>query len=695
MTNVLDTLNQEQRLAAEAVNGPVMVFAGAGTGKTKTLIARIIHMINDENINPRNILAITFTKKATAEMRERLSAHMEDGKASLVHISTIHSLCNRILRRNIEYLGYKRDFEIIDDEEIQKVLTDVYKKENIDRKLYSPKAMAKMIGDYKNGIRPLRGEEQKVSELYQGYLKENNMLDFDDLLIFTNKVLDIKEVLEYYQELFKYILVDEFQDTNIEQYEIIKKLASKYRNIFVVGDDDQSIYSFRGACIDNILSFSKRDFKDAKVFKLQENYRSNQSILNGANSLIKNNTIREPKELFTNIKGIQKPVIVHDAYYYEDEVRFVVNEITHLVNHEKYTYSDIAILYRNNALSRNFELGLIESKIPYNLYGGFSYLKRKEIKDIISYFRFIIDDTKLAHFKRIIDRPSRGIGDKTIEKIESIMQETGTNVLGAIKVLYKANPSTKNKSLDEFRQIIEGLQESIEKMSLVSFFDELINKTGYLEMLKEEDTEEANRVNNLMEFKSILYKVEETFENQDLSQKDKIQTSLDEIILDQSYGDEDKKEGVTLSTIHSVKGLEFKVVFVVGLEEGIFPSIREEQDVEEERRVAYVAFTRAKERLYLTSSTRRLIYGRVVRNQKSRFMMEFLLSNDLQEMVKETQEEEKQKGEMKVGSKVNHTFFGYGMVIALDDKFAQILFEKDNSIRKITKDHPTISVVNE
>ena len=275
------------------------------------------------------------------------------------------------------------------------------------------------------------------------------------------------------------------------------------------------------------------------------------------------------------------------------------------------------------------------------------------------------------------------------------MQETGTNVLGAIKVLYKANPSTKNKSLDEFRQIIEGLQESIEKMSLVSFFDELINKTGYLEMLKEEDTEEANRVNNLMEFKSILYKVEETFENQDLSQKDKIQTSLDEIILDQSYGDEDKKEGVTLSTIHSVKGLEFKVVFVVGLEEGIFPSIREEQDVEEERRVAYVAFTRAKERLYLTSSTRRLIYGRVVRNQKSRFMMEFLLSNDLQEMVKETQEEEKQKGEMKVGSKVNHTFFGYGMVIALDDKFAQILFEKDNSIRKITKDHPTISVVNE
>lgn len=693
MSNVLDTLNQEQKLAASTVEGPVMVFAGAGTGKTKTLIARIIHMINDKNIDPRNILAITFTKKATAEMRERLSAHMEEGKASLVHISTIHSLCNRILRKTIEYLGYKRDFEIIDDEEIQKVLTDVYKKENIDRKLYSPKVIAKIIGDYKNGIRPLYGEEKRIYELYQGYLKENNMLDFDDLLIFTNKVLDIKEVLDYYQALYKYILVDEFQDTNIEQYEIVKKLASKYRNIFVVGDDDQSIYSFRGACVDNILSFSKKDFKDAKVFKLQENYRSNQSILNGANSLIKNNTIREPKELFTNLSGPSKPIIVHDAYYYEDEVRFVVNEISHLVNHEKYAYSDIAILYRNNALSRNFELGLIESKIPYNLYGGFSYLKRKEIKDIISYLRFIIDDSKLVHFKRIIDRPSRGIGDKTIEKIQTIMSEKQINVLEAIKMLYEANPSTKNKSLEEFRLIIEGLQDSIEKMDLVSFFDELVDKTGYLEMLKEEDTEETNRVNNLMEFKSILYKVEETFENQELSQKDKIQTSLDEIILDQSYGDEDKNEGITLSTIHSVKGLEFKVVFVVGLEEGIFPSIRDEVDIEEERRVAYVAFTRAKEKLYLTSSTRRLIYGRVVRNQKSRFLTEFLISNELQEMVKE--DTEKQKGEMKVGCKVNHTFFGYGMVIAMDDKFVQILFEKDNTIRKITKDHPTISVVNE
>lgn len=695
MASILETLNQEQRQAATSIDGPVMVFAGAGTGKTKTLIARIIYMINEAGINPRNILAITFTKKATAEMRERLNASLDSGEANLVHISTIHSLCNRILRRHIEYLGYKRDFEIIDDEEIQKVLTDVYKQNGIDRKLYSPKAMAKMIGDFKNGIRPLRPEEKRVCDLYNEYLKKNNMLDFDDLLIFTNKVLEIPEVLAYYQDWYKYILVDEFQDTNVEQYDIIKKLASKYQNVFVVGDDDQSIYSFRGACVDNILNFSKKDYPNAKVFKLLQNYRSSQSILNGANSLIKNNTMREPKELYTKITSLNHPVVVHDAYYYEDEVRFVTNEIIHLVNQEHYEYSDIAILYRNNALSRNFELGLIENKIPYNIFGGFSYLKRKEIKDVISYFRFILDDTKLVHFKRIIDRPSRGIGDKTIDKIDTIMEENGVSVLEAIKILYEANPSAKNQSLNEFREITEGLQKELEKMTLVEFFEELINKTGYLAMLKEEDTEEINRVDNLMEFKSILYKVEETFEDQNMTQKEKIEVSLDEIILDQSYGDEEKVKGVTVSTIHSVKGLEFKVVFVIGLEEGIFPSIREELDMEEERRVAYVAFTRAKEKLYLTSSNRRLIYGRVVRNQKSRFLTEFLVSKDLQQMVEEQVSKKKEKGEIKVGSKVSHMYFGYGIVVACDDKFIQILFEKDNTIRKITKGHPTISAVDE
>ncbi len=695
MTNVLDTLNNEQRLAATEIYGPVMVFAGAGTGKTKTLIARIINMIQNEHINPRNILAITFTKKATAEMRERLTNFIGDQTAHLVHISTIHSLCNRILRKYIPLLGFQKDFEIIDDEEMLKVIGEIIKENRIDRKLYPPRAILKMIGDYKNGLRSLDAEEENIYDLYQKYLKENNMVDFDDLLIFTDKLLDDENVRSYYQDLYRFILVDEFQDTNEIQYQIIKKLASHERNLFVVGDDDQSIYSFRGACVDNMLNFTKRDYPDAKVYKLCQNYRSNDAILKGSNSLIKYNVMREPKELFTDKIGPTTSVMVHDTYYYEDEVRYVINEIIHLVNHEKYQYSDIAILYRNNAISRNFELELIENGIPYNVYGGFSYLKRKEIKDIISYLRFIVDTNKIVHFKRIIDRPSRGIGEKTLAKLFMMMCDDNISLLEAIDRLYEENPSSKNKSLKEFKDIIVELQADLEKKNLVEFFDELIDKTGYLKMLEQEDSEDTNRVANLMEFKSILYKIEEAFEDSDLTQKEKIEVSLDEIILDQSYGEEQVTNAVTLSTIHSVKGLEFRAVFVVGLEEGIFPSIRDDTDIEEERRVAYVAFTRAKDLLFISCSSRRLIYGRVVKNQKSRFLKEFLLSEDLQQMVEKNKEAKKIEGEIKVGSKINHTYFGYGMVIASDDRFVQILFEKDNTIRKITKDHPTISLVSE
>lgn len=693
MENVLNTLNKEQKSAALTIEGPVLVFAGAGTGKTKTLIARIINMIENVHIDPNTILAITFTKKATAEMRDRLSNAIGDTKASNVHISTIHSLCNRILRRHIPYLGYRRDFEIIDDEEIMKVLTEIYRVESIDRKLYPPRGMIKAIGDFKNGLRQLKDSEETIFNLYEKYLKENNMVDLDDLLIFTNQLLDIPEVLEYYQNYYKYILVDEFQDTNRIQYELIKKLGGKYHNIFVVGDDDQSIYSFRGACVDNMLGFTK-DFPEAKKFILTQNYRSSDIILKGANALIKNNTMREQKDLFSEIKGKINDVTVHDAYYYEDEVRYVINEIAHLINHYNYEFDDIAILYRNNALSRNFELGLIESRIPYNIYGGYSYLKRKEIKDIISYLRFIIDDTRIVHFKRIIYRPSRGIGEKTLAKLFECMDENKMSILEAIDEVNRTTPSTKNQALKEFKDIIVELRRDLEKMPLTDFFDVLIEKTGYLEMLKQEDEDEADRVANLKEFKSILYNVEENLQDQGLTQSEKIQISLDEIILDQSFGDDKQTKGIVLSTVHSIKGLEFKAVFVVGLEEGIFPAIREDVDMEEERRVAYVAFTRAKERLYLTCANRRLIYGRIVRNPKSRFLTEFLISADFQEMIDKQNQEKAKKGEIKVGTKIVHTFFGYGMVIAMDDKFVQIIFEKDNTIRKITKDHPTISAID-
>ena len=314
-----------------------------------------------------------------------------------------------------------------------------------------------------------------------------------------------------------------------------------------------------------------------------------------------------------------------------------------------------------------------------------------EIKDN----KIIVDESKLVHFKRIIDRPARGIGEKTLEKLFQVMEENNTTLLNGIDILYESNPSSKNKALKDFKDVIVELKEDITKMNLVEFFDNLVTKTGYLDMLKAEDNEDTNRVNNLMEFKSILFKVEESLEDQGLSQLEKIHICLDEIILDQSYGDQKEIEGITVSTIHSIKGLEFKAVFVIGLEEGLFPSIREEIDIEEERRVAYVAFTRAKEKLYLTCSSRRLIYGRIVRNQKSRFLTEFLLSNDLKTCIEKQEETKKIQSEIKVGSKIIHTFFGYGMVIACDEKFVQILFEKDNTIRKITKNHPTITLANE
>jgi len=626
MNDLLDALNEQQLIAATSVEGPVMVFAGAGTGKTKTLIARIIYMIKEKNIKPYNILAITFTKKATAEMRERLDANLGREQASKVHISTIHSLCARILRRFIQNLGYKKDFEIIDDEEMLKILGEIYKENKVDRKIFSPRAMVKMISDYKNGLQVLRSKEKEIYELYEQYLRNNNMVDFDDLLILADKLLDIPEILDFYQEWYHYILVDEFQDTNAIQYEIIKKLASKNKNLFVVGDDDQSIYSFRGACVDNMLNFAKTDYPNALVVKLVQNYRSNNKILKGANSLIKNNVMREPKELFTEIVGNETSVIVHDSYYYEDEVRYVINEIIHLVNHEHYEYSDIAILYRNNAISRNFELALIENSLPYSIYGGFSYLKRKEVKDIISYLRFIIDAAKVVHFKRIIDRPSRGIGDKTLEKLYNTMEEGNLDVLQAIDALYENNPSSKVVALKKFKDEITELRDDLEKYDLVTFFDKLLEKTGYLEMLKAEDTEEANRVNNVMEFKSILYRVEEIFEDSDLTQREKIESTLDEIILDQSYGEETVNKSITLSTIHSIKGLEFRAVFVVGLEEGIFPHSRSisfgapSGELEEERRLMYVGITRAKDDLYLSFAQRRRVWGDVKMFPKSRFI---------------------------------------------------------------------------
>lgn len=694
MQDYLNILNPEQLEAVKTVDGPVMVFAGAGTGKTKTLISRIVYMVKECNIKPYNILAITFTKKATNEMRERLEqAIAADSK--LVHISTIHSLCAMILRRNASKIGYARNFEVIDEDDQVKVLNEIYKKEDINRRTLTPKVALKAIGDFKNGsCNELLGLLTKVYEEYQKYLKEHNMMDFEDLLVLTEQLLkENEDVRSFYQNEFKYILVDELQDTNAVQYEIVNLLCGENENIFAVGDDDQSIYSFRGAKIENMIKF-KEDHPKAKIIKLVQNYRSTNMILKGSNALIKNNKIREPKELFSKNEGSKNDVIVQEAYYYEDEIRYITNEIATLVLHHGYKYSDIAVIYRNGALSRNFELAFIQDRIPYNIYGSYAFLKRKEVKDMISYLRFIADPSKIVHFKRIINVPSRGVGEKTIDKLQEYMKEYNCDILSSIDVFKQNNNTSKTEALLEFKKTIEELHDSLNTMPLPDFFDHMLEVTGYMEMLKEEaEVEEVNRIDNVQEFKSILYQLEYDNLEQDLSRAEKIEIGLDELLLDTSTIDDHTKDGVVLSTIHSVKGLEFRAVFVVGLEEGIFPAVREEVDMEEERRVAYVAVTRAKEKLYITCASRRLIYGRMVRNPKSRFLMEYLKAEDIKQAVEEKQATVALPGEIEIGSRVNHKFFGNGLVIAKDDLYVQILFDKDQAIKKIAKGHPTLTKI--
>lgn len=681
--SILDNLNAEQKEAVKQINGPVMVFAGAGTGKTRTLTSRIIYMVEECFIAPRNILAITFTNKATKEMKNRVTNQL-GSKGYEVNISTIHSLCARILRRNCLQLGYQRDFEIIDEDEQQKILSELFKSNKIERKVFSPKTAIKIISDYKNGRGALYGLVEEVYGKYQEYLKENNLIDFDDLLVLVKELFtNFPETLGYYQESFKYIMVDEFQDTDELQYSIIKLLADKHKNIFVVGDDDQSIYSFRGACVENMFQF-KRDYPDAVIIKLVRNYRSSNAILRGANAVIKNNVIREPKELISDIEDKPNSVIIQETYYYDDEARYVASEIQSMVHKGYCEYKDIAVIYRNSVLSRLFEIEFINNRIPYNIYGGFSYMKRKEIKDILAYLRFIVNPDKLIHFKRIINQPARGIGDKTLTKLFDCMEQQNLSLFEAIEYVNANAPSTKNAALKEFKDTIVYLQNEIENVSLTEFFDLVIEKTGYLEMLQNEyDNEEGNRIDNLNDFKSILIQIDEFYEGE-LNQIEKIKYGFDDVILEQDQKDEKNPNGVILSTVHSIKGLEFKVVFVVGLEEGIFPSAREDIDMEEERRVAYVAFTRAKERIYLTCSTTRLIYGRVVRNPKSRFLLEYL--NAHQELAKE-EKPKLEPAEIKEGTKVFHDDFGPGIVIAVSSIFFQIVFDRDQSLRKIMKGH--------
>lgn len=702
MSSILDVLNNEQQEACKTVDGPVIVYSGAGTGKTRTLTARVAYMVSECHIKPYYILAITFTKKATNEMRERLNTLLADDSHYL-NISTIHSLCVKILRHHIDRLGYKKNFEILDDDDSIKAVAEIIKKLDFDKNVISPRSISAIISNFKNGMSQIPSKFMPIYEGYEAELKNNNQLDFDDLLIKVDELFtNYPDVLTYYQDFYRYILVDEFQDTNSIQYSIIKKLASRDKNIFVVGDDDQSIYSFRGATPENMNRF-KKDFPGTKEIILNQNYRSSNIILKGANNLINNNTNRVEKNLYSNINGAKDDVVIQQAYFYDVEVNFVCEEIKRLIQEGYCEYKDFAILYRNSAISHNFETTLTAYGIPFNVYGGFSYMKRKEIKDIISYIRFVVDPEKVAHFKRIINIKPRGIGEKTIQKIIDIREQTGLTLLDSIVELCKETQSSKNKALLEFRESIIHLQDILETMSLQEFFDELVAESGILEGLAaEDDLNGTNKVDNVKELSSLIVHIDHNPEYQDYTNADKLREGIDDLILEQSFDNAEKPDAVTISTIHSVKGLEFKVVFVVALEEGIFPSQRDDSEVEEERRCAYVAFTRAKNLLYLTCSEKRMIYGHYVYNKPSRFLREFVYNNA--SYVDTTINHQKSSSSAyddipvteriyNVGDRVNHKFFGYGKVLSVEDKTIKVIFDKTNEIKTILRDYLGMTVI--
>ena len=692
---LLDSLNEQQKKAAQIIDGPIMVFAGAGSGKTRTLTYRIANLINN-NINPLSILAITFTNKATNEMRERLF-NLVGSQASLLTINTFHAFCASILRREIAVLGYSNRFSIIDDEDQLKVISEVLQELAINKKAYSPRHLRKVINKAKCfDLKLSDPQEQKIMAHYEKKMFEENLLDFEDLLLKVRQIfLEFPPIRLRYATKLQYILVDEFQDTDLIQYHILKLLAQEHRNLFVVGDDDQSIYSFRGTNYANMQLF-KKDFPEHKLIILNENYRSTQTILDGCNNLIAHNQDREPKTLFSNIKGTKDDVIIHQARDESDEVNYVVGEINKLLK-KGYTYLDIAIVYRASVISRNFELGLIKANLPFRIFGGLSYLRRREIKDIIAYFRLMVFPNDIYSFKRIINIPVRGIGQKSVEAVIDYKQKNKLTLEEALLELPKYL-SSKIKAFHKFTELMEYFRAKLESTNLVNLYEELLDKTSYLEML-EDDEDKDERLANLMEFKSILHTIENSGEI--ATRSEKLIFAFDEAILsdDKLQSQKHRQDGITLSTIHSVKGLEFKAVFLVAFENNIFPNLNRFEEssagLEEERRIAYVATTRAKEKLYLTCALKRLLYGQTNFNQQSMFFLEFIKNKDFAKALKIDDFEKKQASSehslYTVGEMVIHSTYGEGMIVSLTENVGKICFVKQGFIKTFDMMHPAIT----
>ncbi len=627
---LINGLNDKQKEAVLATDGPCLVIAGAGSGKTKVLTHKIAYDI-ESGIKPWNILAITFTNKAANEMKERIEKLIGDAAKDL-WMGTFHSICVRILRRYIDRIGYKTDFVIFDTSDQKTLIKECLKTLKVDDKIFTDRGVLSEISNGKNemlepkayGVKYAGDFRKKtiaeIYELYQRRLRENNAIDFDDIINFTIKILsENPDVLDYYTEKFKYILVDEYQDTNKAQFTLVSLLASKYGNLTVVGDSDQGIYSFRGADISNILNF-ERDFPGTRIIKLEQNYRCTGNILKAANAVIKHNENKYDKKLWTENEEGHLPCIYcgEDEY---DEGRYIVEQINHLKTEEYYKNSDFTILYRMNAQSRAIEDILMREGIPYKVIGGLKFYERKEIKDIIAYLRLIHNSADNLSLKRIINEPKRGIGKTSIEQIQEISDKTGNSMYEIIRNAQEYGLTRVFSNSRDFIEQIEYLKSKKDELKISDLIKETLNKTGYTKALENENSVEAEtRIENLEEFLTVAIEFEEESADNTLAE------FLENITLSSDIdGMEDQDDLVTLMTLHSAKGLEFPVVFLVGMEEGIFPgykSIGEPQALEEERRLFYVGITRAKQYLYLTCAKHRTIFGSTSYNQVSRFVKE-------------------------------------------------------------------------
>ena len=650
MQDLIEGLNDRQKEAVISTEGPCLVIAGAGSGKTKVLTHKIAYLISEKYVKPWNIIAITFTNKAANEMKERIQNIIGDA-ANDLWMGTFHSICVKILRKYIDRIGFDHSFLIFDTSDQKTLIKECLKDLKVDDKLFTDRAVLSEISNGKNEM--LEPKDYKIKyagdfrretigniyELYQQRLKENNALDFDDIINYTIKILtENPDVLEYYTEKFKYVLVDEYQDTNKAQFMLVSILASKYGNITVVGDNDQGIYSFRGADITNILNFEK-DFPGTKIIKLEQNYRCTGNILKAANAVIKHNENKYEKKLWTANDEGELPSIYQSEDEY-DEASYVVKQINHLKTEEYYKYSDFVVLYRMNSQSRAIEDILRREDIPYKIVGGLKFYERKEIKDIIAYLRLIYNTSDNISLKRIINEPKRGIGKTSLDNIQQISEQNGISMYEVIKNAEQFGLNRVKANADDFINLIEELRTKQNELSISELIKETLNKSGYTKALELENSVEAeSRIQNLEEFLTVAIEFEEEFADNTLGE------FLENITLSSDIDNvEDAENSVTLMTLHSAKGLEFPTVFLVGLEEGIFPgykSIGEENALQEERRLFYVGITRAKEHLFLTCAKRRTIFGSTSYNAISRFVKEIPeeLLNGYDKMQKEKVED--------------------------------------------------------